>query len=79
MNSSPMILPPTSGMNGLRPGGGELAEIVVGGDRVAARTELLDHVLDGRDHLLLADRAGAESVGVGDPAFVLVGVEVELA
>ena len=62
----------------MRPGGGELAEIVVGGDRVAARAELLDHVLHGRDHLLLADRAGAEGVGVGDAAFILVGVEVEL-
>ena len=78
MNSSPMISPPTSGAKARGPGGGELAEIVVGGDRVAARTELLDHVLHGRDHLLLADRPGAEGIGVGDAAFVLVGVEVEL-
>ena len=63
---------------GAGPGGGELAEIVVGGDRVAARAELLDHVLHGRDDLLLADRPGAERVGVGHAAFVLVGVEVEL-
>ena len=56
----------------------QLAEIVVGGDRVAARAEFLDHVLDGRDHLLLADRAGAEGIGVGHAAFILVGVEVEL-
>ena len=78
MNSSPMISPADQRNVGPGPGGGELAEIVVGGDRVGARAELLDHVLHGRDHLLLADRPGAEGVGVGDAAFVLVGVEIEL-
>ena len=63
---------------GAGPGRGELAEIVVGRDRVEAGAELLDHVLHGRDHLLLADRPGAEGVRVGDATLILVGVEVEL-
>ena len=77
-NSSAMIWPPTSGREGFGPGRCQLAEIVVRGQRVAARAELLDHVLHHRNDLLLADRAGAEGVGVRDSAFVLVGVEVEL-
>src|SRR6185312_11528697 len=60
------------------PSSGELAEIIVGSDRVAAWPELLDHVLDARNDLLLAHRAGTERVGIGNATLVLVRVEIKL-
>ncbi len=55
-----------------------MAEIIVGGDRVAFGSVFLDHVLNGRNDLLLTHRPSAEGIGVGDAAFILVRVEIEL-
>src|SRR6185437_9957274 len=60
------------------PSSGELAEIIVGSDRVAAWPELLDHVLDARNDLLLAHRAGTERVGIGNATLVLVRIKIKL-
>ena len=59
------------------PCGAELAEVVVGGQRVDARSEVLDHVLHDGNDLLLRHRSGTERVLVRDATFILVVVEVE--
>ena len=69
MNSSPMICPPTSGMYA-RVHAAE-PNVVVRGDRISARPEPFDHILNSRDHLLLAYRPGAEGIGIGDAAFLV--------
>ena len=57
------------------PLGRDLAEVVVGGDRVDFLAELLHHPRDQRRELLLGNRAGHDHMRVADAAFVLVVVE----
>ena len=59
------------------PFGRDLAEVVVGGDRVDVLAVLLHHPGDERGELLLRHRAGDDHVGVADAAFILVVVEGE--
>ena len=75
MNSSPTISPPFSLTIIAHPFGRDLAEIVVGGDRVDLLAILLHHPGDERRELLLRHGAGDDHVGVADAAFILVVVE----
>src|SRR5690606_33213251 len=62
----------------LCPSGCQLPEVVVGRNCITPRSELFDHVLNGRDHLLLANRAGTEGIRISHTPFVLVRVKIEL-
>ena len=59
------------------PFGGDLAEIVIGGDRVNLLAELLHHPRDQRRELLFRHGAGDDHVRVADAALVLIVVECE--
>src|ERR1700736_1723065 len=59
------------------PFGGDLAEIVVGGDGIDPLAILLHHPRDQRRGLLFGNGTGYDHVAIADAAFVLVIVERE--
>ncbi len=77
MNSSPDHLSAVLLDDLADPFGRDLAEIVVGGDRVDLLAVLLHHPGDQGGELLFRHGAGDDHVGVADAALVLVVVEGE--